>query len=142
MKRTVLFSLIIALLIVSCTQEKKSPIEGGWQLVFGNWGSDTSFPDQITGIDVKMWANGNFVFAGKYQIDTIKEEGFGWGRYRFVEGIHYEEDIIFHPTESYIGQTVRMLLEIRNDTLIQQWPADENWKLAEKHNIEKYVRLK
>jgi hypothetical protein len=36
----------------------------------------------------------------------------------------------------------RMIQEIKNDTLIQKWPVDENWKLAEKYSIEKYIRLK
>jgi hypothetical protein len=142
MKRIIFLSLILALIIGSCTQEKKPPIEGGWQLVYGNWGSDMTFPNQVTGVDVKMWANGSFVFAGKYQLDTTKQEGFGWGKYRFIEGNHYEEYVIFHPSESYVGKTIKMLMEIRNDTLIQQWPADENWKLEAKHYIEKYVRMK
>jgi len=35
-----------------------------------------------------------------------------------------------------------MLMEINIDTIIQKWPVDENWKLADKYSVEKYVRLK
>jgi hypothetical protein len=35
-----------------------------------------------------------------------------------------------------------MIQEVENDTLIQKWPADENWKLAGKYSIEKYIRLR
>ena len=143
MKNMILISLVIALGTTSCTQEKKSPIEGGWLLVYGKWpGVDATYPGRMTGIDVKMWTKDCFVFAGKLQLDTLKVDSYGWGKYRFSEGNHYEEDIIYHRmSESSIGATIKMLIEIRNDTLIQQWPVDENWKLKEKYSIEKYVRL-
>jgi hypothetical protein len=35
-----------------------------------------------------------------------------------------------------------MLMELKNDTLIQKWPVDENWNLQENYKIEKYVRIK
>ena len=34
MKRVIFLSLIILLIIGSCIQEKKSPIEGAWKLVY------------------------------------------------------------------------------------------------------------
>ena len=143
MKRTTFSSLIIALIIGSCTQEKKSPIEGGWKLVYAKWASmDESFPDRITGIDVKMWTKDCFVFAGKLQLDTLKVDSYGWGKYKNIEGNKYEEEVIYHHTgESLIGTRIKMLIEVRNDTLIQKWATDENWNLREKYNIEKYVRL-
>jgi len=52
------------------------------------------------------------------------------------------ENVIYHANKEYVGTKVRLLLEIRNDTLTQSYPADENWKLSEKYSIEKYVRVK
>jgi hypothetical protein len=45
--------------------------------------------------------------------------------------------ICVYAGKSMINRKVRMILEVQNDTLIQKWPADENWKLAEKYSIEK-----
>jgi hypothetical protein len=47
-----------------------------------------------------------------------------------------------NPRLKVDGSTIKMFIEVRNDTLIQRWPANENWQLAEKFNIEKYVRIK
>lgn len=59
-----------------------------------------------------------------------------------LEGNKYMENVIYHANKEYVGTKVRLLLEIRNDTLTQSYPADENWKLSVKYSIEKYVRVK
>ena len=142
MKKIIFLGLIILLIIGSCTQEKKSTIEGGWQLVSVKSSSGETFPGNWTGTDVKMWTKDCFVFAGKFQQDTITFDNFGWGKYT-LQGNKYEEEILFHQLDpSSIGKKIKMLVEVRNDTLVQQWPADENWKLPEKFDTEKYVRLK
>ena len=144
MKKVIFLSLAISLIIGSCAQEEKSPIEGAWQLVYGNWGSmEDTYPGQITGSGIKMWTNDCFAFAGKFQLDTVIVNNFGWGKYKFIEGNKYEENIMLHHTSpSLEGQTLRMLMEVRNDTLIQSWSADENWNLKENYSIEKYARVK
>jgi len=68
---------------------------------------------------------------------------YGWGTYKLSDGTHYEESIIKHNSFPEIeGTTIKMLIEIKNDTLIQRWPVDENWNLQKKYMIEKYIRLK
>ena len=41
----------------------------------------------------------------------------------------------FVEAVKHIGVFRRLLIEVRNDTLIQKWPADDNWKLAENYSI-------
>jgi hypothetical protein len=142
MKRTVFLSLIIALITGSCTQEKKSPIEGNWQLVYAKFTStDKTFPAEVKGGQIKTWANGYFTFVGHFEVDTIIADNYGAGTYKF-EGNRCEAMRLYHSSKSMVGKTGRWLIEIKNDTLIQKQPADENWNLPEKFGTEIYVRLK
>ena len=76
-------------------------------------------------------------------MDTVTYNNYGWGTYKLTEGNKYEESIIYHHMdESSIGTNIKMLIEVRNDTLIQKWPVNDNWQLAVTYNEEKYVRLK
>jgi len=142
MKKIVFFILIIILIIVSCAQETKSPIEGAWKLVYGKWTSfEQSFPDQIKGSSIKFWSKEHFAFDGQFKLDTTILDNYGWGTY-VLNGEKYEENIILHADKPSIGTKVRLLVEIRNDTLIQRYPADENWELPEKYSTEKFIRVK
>ena len=139
-------SLMISLIISSCTQQKSSPIEGAWQFVSSKaMAGDTlisQFPrTNYLGSDIKMWSKNHFVFVGRFKSDTTFSDNYGGGTYK-LDGNRYEESILYHTNTSAVGMKVKMLLEIRNDTLIQKWPADENWNLPEKFSTEKYVRLK
>jgi hypothetical protein len=142
MKKTIFLSLIIVMIIGSCTQEKKSPIEGTWQLVYYKPASiDKTFPAEIKGGQIKTWSNGYFTFVGHFEVDTIITDNYGAGTYKF-EGNRCEVVRLYHSNKSLVGQTNRWLIEIRNDTLIQKQPADENWNLPEKFGTEIYVRVK
>jgi len=142
MKKTIFLGLIILLIIGSCTQEKKSPIEGAWKMIYAKSRTmEETYPAQVQGEQIKMWSKEHFTFVGHFEWDTLSQDSYGWGTYT-LNGNEYEENIKLHVTKSSIGQTVRMLIEIQNDTLIQRWPADENWVLAEEFSTEKYIRLK
>jgi hypothetical protein len=144
MKARFFLYLMILGVIISCNQQKKSPIEDAWQLVYAKWSSmEESFPGQITGSGVKFWTDGCYTSAGNFHLDTLVMDNYGWGTYKLSEGTHYEESIIkHHYSPNSEGQTFKMLIEVRNDTLIQRWPADENWNLPQKYSTEKYIRLK
>ncbi len=136
------------LIIGSCAQEEKppvteekSPLEGAWKLVYGYWhGQDLIFPDQVEVSQIKFWSKDHFAFAGLADLDTLVINNLGGGTY-MLDGDRYEEQINYNCSEALIGNTYRRLLEIRNDTLITKWPADENWMLPEQYSIEKYIRL-
>jgi hypothetical protein len=145
MKKTIYLCLIIALIIGSCTQQKRSPVEGAWKLVFSQSVKGDSillkYPGNVTMNDIKMWSKGYVLYVGRYKIDTTSMDGYGGGPYK-LEGNKYEENIQFFSVQSFVGQTVKMLLEIKNDTLIQTWPLLENGQI-DKSNFrqEKYIRL-
>jgi hypothetical protein len=147
MKKVIFLSLVIVLIIGGCAQEKKSPIEGIWKLTYGKWYNwnpgDTltyQFPGNMAIYHVKIFSKGNFTFVGHYSLDTLTHDNYGGGTYT-LEGDRYEENVLY-AGKSIVNRKIRMIQEIKNDTIIQKWPADENWKLAEKYSIEKYIRLK
>jgi len=132
---------VICVFLLACTQEKKSPVEGAWQMVSGQWLTVPAvFPGSVTGGQIKMFSKEHFTFVGQFKLDTAVQNNYGSGTYK-LEGNQYEEHVINHVDPGSVSQTVRLLIEFRNDTLIQKWPADENWALPEKFNVEIYVRL-
>jgi hypothetical protein len=146
MKRTIFSGLIISLIILSCAQEKRSPIEGAWKLIYFdqtiNGKMVYQFPGQGNGSQIKMMSKEYFTFVGHFELDTLVVENYGGGTYK-LEGDKYEEDIIYHTDKSSIGHKINIQLEIRNDTLIQRYPLDNNWKLDNNnYSTEKYIRLK
>ncbi|MCJ7447977.1 MAG: hypothetical protein MUO72_09800 [Bacteroidales bacterium] len=145
MKKIIFFSLIVLFMIGSCVQEKKSPIEGAWKLIYGNWYfSDTmnyQFPGNLTIDQIKMLSKEYVIWVGQYKMDTVITDNYGVGTYR-LDGNKFEENIFYRTNYTPDAAKVKVLLEVRNDTLIQKWPADENWNLPEKYSTEKYVRLK
>ena len=142
MKKTIFLILVIMLIIGSCAQETKSPIEGAWQLVYAKMSSmEESFPAEISGEQVKMFIKGHLTWVGKFKLpsDTAILYDYGLGTYT-LDGNKFTENVKIHAQESAIG-TKKMIMEIRNDTLIQSWPTDENYNLPEKFHIFKYIRL-
>jgi hypothetical protein len=70
----------------------------------------------------------------------LTHDNYGGGTYTF-QGDRYQENVLY-AGKMIMNRKNKMIQEIKNDTLIQKWPVDENWKLAEKYSIEKYIRLK
>ena len=136
--------LILALFIVSCTKKEPAfPLEGTWQMVYGDWlASDGStFPAQIRGSQIKTWTKFNFSFVGQFEKNGISDNAYGAGNY-MLDGNKYTEKLIYHYQKVYLeGGDVRLLVEFKNDTLIQRWPVDKNWKLPKVYCMEKYIRI-
>jgi hypothetical protein len=139
------FALIILLLIGSCTQEKRFPLEGAWKIVeFGKWHiTDTSATAMINNGLIKCWSKEHFVFVGYFRPDTSIHEYYGAGNYK-LNGNKYEEYILYNDYQPLISTKFKALLEIRNDTLIQKYNSDkaDSWQLRKGYITEKYVRLK
>ncbi|MFN2337211.1 MAG: hypothetical protein ABR560_09600, partial [Bacteroidales bacterium] len=101
-----------------------------------------TFPGTYQGNQVKMWSDNYWMFVGKFKQDTITEEGFGGGSYT-LEGIVYKETIKYHSSDDIVGETLRMRIVVKNDTLIQVWPADEKGEVNKSnYTSERYVRVK
>lgn len=146
MKNLLLLFAMTLMLIVSCAkqQEVKSPMEGAWQVVsWQRYSADTlswELGVRFTGGEIKIWSRDHFAFVGQYKQDTAFINNFGAGTYK-LEGTHYEESFLYCVEQSWVGTTGRILLEIKNDTLIQTWPCDNNWQIDKSnYNIQKLVR--
>jgi len=146
MKKAIFFILIISLIIISCAKQKGEFLLDGWKMVKMeriDEGKVTNYLSDRYTIDFyKMWSETQFMFVGKYKVDTTITYRYGTGTYT-LEGTRYEENILYHYDKSYEGAKIKMLLEYKNDTLFQIWPVNENGQPNEiSYYIEKYVRLK
>jgi hypothetical protein len=147
MKKFIFLSIVIALIFGSCAKQKISPIEGIWKLTYGKWYNwnpgDTmtyQFPGNMDIYHIKIFSKNNFTFVGHYSLDTLTHDNYGGGTYN-LKGDRFEENVLY-AGKMIMNRKTKMTQEIKIDTLIQKWPVDENWKLAEKYSIEKYIRLK
>jgi hypothetical protein len=145
MKKIIFLSMVILLIIGSCTQQEvKSPMEGPWQVV--SWqriAGDTliwKLGEKLTGTEMKIWSGNYFNFVGRYKMDTAFLDNYGGGTYK-LEGTHYEESYLYFVDKTMVGTSQRLLLEIKNDTLTQTWPCDANWQIDKSnYNVQKLTR--
>jgi hypothetical protein len=139
---------MIFLIISSCGgKEAKSPEIGAWQLHYSKRvAADTvafEVVGFISGSEIKAWSGKNFISVGQFKQDTVYNDMYSGGSYT-LNGNLYEETVLYHTNKANIGKTVKMLLGIKGDTLIQTWPVDKDGKLIDKnyYYIEKFIRVK
>ena len=153
MKKLTLFLIGALFLLVGCTTKKKESIEGVWQMVSAKWIDDSGFlskdtavflfPGDVQGGQIKAWLDGYVVMAGTSKVLDYDESPSYVAATYTLDGDRYSETIIYHDWTASPGTVVNMILELKNDTLIQKFPVDENWNLNEKgYMYEKYVRMK
>jgi hypothetical protein len=147
MKKVIFLSLIFTIIISGCTKQKSSPIEGAWQMVyFRSIRGDTvriQFPGaRVEVSDIKIWSKNHVAFVGRFKRDTVFLDNYGGGTYK-LDGNKYEESLTYHSSKKLVGTKIKMLLENRNDTLIQTFPVDDNGNIVNKSTyiVEKFVRL-
>ncbi len=144
MKKPVLIVVTALFLLIGCTtQQTKDDIEGVWKMVSAHWFNDTinlMFPQDMEGGQIKSWQNGYVILAGTVKIGGIEGPSYMAASYT-LDGNKYQEVIIYHDYTVPEGTTLNLILEIHDDTLIQKFPADEDWNLGEKFMYEKYVRV-
>lgn len=145
MKKNLLIYLIIPILMGSCTQEKVSPMEGAWKLAYEYEisGDNTKllFPGTSKGSEIKMWSGDRWALVGVFIQDSTLTDNFGGGKFT-LEGTNYQEIVQYHSATEYLGQTVKLFLEIKYDTLTQIWPVDDEGEIIKSHYyMEKWVRM-
>jgi len=134
--KNLIFCLVIICALIACSKEKKPAIEGVWQGVI------TSEPQGWKGSHIKMWTDTYCAYLGEYKKDTMIYTFYGGGPYT-LDGTHAVETILYNTDKKAIGAKSNMLYIIKGDTLIQMYPADNNWKVdSATCNIDKYVRIK
>ncbi len=152
MKKSLVLIMIILSIIIGCSPEPvKFPI-GAWSLVqtqrVTNGKPVVTFPTEANKdktSQIKMYSENTWTFVGRSLRDTIIVDVYGGGTYT-IEGINYEENIMYHYGKQWVGRTSKnMTLKLENDTLVQSYhpintatgqPVDSIT------NIQKYVRLK
>lgn len=145
MRKSLLLFLLIPVIVLSCAKEKISPLEGAWKLAYEfevvDGRSTMIFPGVSQGSEIKMWSGDRWALVGVFIEDSSITDNFGGGKFT-LEGTDYQEIVKYHSAKQYLGQTVKLYLEIKNDTLTQYWPVDEKGVPdKEKHYMEKWVRF-
>ena len=145
--KTVIVLLCAVLIAVSgCKkQEEPNPIEGVWNLIYvrtiGNDTTVSEFPLTYQGSDIKIWTKEHWMFVSRYRQDTVFTDNYGGGTYT-LSGNIYVENIEYHKTRDLVGKKLRMLMTVKNDTLIQIWPVDEKGIVNKSYcTVERYTRL-
>ena len=145
MKKPTLIVVTALLLFVGCTtQQKKDHIEGVWKMVSAHWYNETldlKYPQDMEGGQIKSWQDGYVILAGTIKIDGMEETASYMAASYTLDGNNYQENVIYHDWTVPEGKIIKMILEVHGDTLIQKFPADDNWNLGEKYMYEKYVRV-
>jgi hypothetical protein len=145
MKTNLIFCLMIAFIIGGCAQQKNLKIEGAWKLVYV-LGVDRdkpyySFPGtDTTESQMRIWSKDHFSFAGILKYDSVHSDSYGGGTYK-LNGNLLEETNLYHSWKGFVGKTLKINIENKNDTLILII-LDDNGKLNKStYWLEKYVRL-
>ena len=145
MKPYLILCLVATLILGSCTRESLSPMEGAWKLAyeFEIKGDSTTqlFPGNTRGSEIKMWSGDRWALVGVFLEDSLMTDVFAGGKFT-IKDTDYREIVEFHSAPEYLGQTVKLYLEIKNDTLTQFWPVDETGEPIKSHYyMEKWVRF-
>ena len=147
MKNSIYLSIVFMILSVSCAPKKSASIDGSWQLVqtqsVTNGKTETTYPGQLVGSEYKTWAGKNFMFVGRWTENSTITDNYGFGTFN-LDGNDYSETILYHFNKPYEGQTIKMKLEFKNDTIFQIYHRlDTLGNPDEKvYSVEKYVRVR
>ena len=145
MKTTFFYIFLTVFIIGACSPQKGFNIEGAWKLVLYQTIIGDSVVNEFPGksdIDVtKIWSGNHSMMVGRSKSDTIVEDWYGAGTYT-LEGNKYVEttSILFY--KPWEGTTIKMKMEMKNDTLIIYYPVDDKGQMDKNLAwIEKCVRL-
>ena len=139
-----ILSLCLAGVLILCgfSVQKNPEIQGAWKFVASKAvNSNKVFVSSATNQNqLKIWTNDHFAFMGTYKSGKKVLDNYGAGTYT-LNGNLYNETIIYHVDKKLVGKTIKMIIEINGDTLIQTWPADDNGKInPDSYVQEKYIK--
>ena len=146
MKKVILLILIAAVTTLGYAQKVEVNPQGAWEvvqiLVEQDGNTNIVFPTAaFQGSQHKMWTKDKWMWTSNYVDETSTYDNYGGGTYT-LEGNKYVEYIDFTTHEEYVGKTVKMKMDLVNDTLIHSYhPIDSLGNVMENlMYIEKYVR--
>jgi len=145
MKSIINYCFVLILFIGGCAQQKSSKIEGAWKLVYTKAVYADKpyyvFPNtDPTEGQIKIWTKDHVSFTGIIKWDSVSSDNFGVGTYK-LDSSQYEESYSYCSYREFIGKTLKLILEIKNDTLTQTTLEKDGKFDKSSYLIEKYVRL-
>ena len=145
MKTRIFCLVLIALSLNSYSQQNPIMLEGAWKVVQRQTINGdkvvTDFPGKDEVDVVKIWSGNRFMGVGRSKSGTTVTDEFASGTFK-LNGIKYEEHVEYLFYKEWEGTTVKLSLELRNDTLIQTFPVDDKGQ-PDKNGawVEKYIKL-
>ncbi|MCX6224642.1 MAG: hypothetical protein NTV01_07815 [Bacteroidia bacterium] len=146
MKLPLTLLLILLLVLTSCSQQEKSPLEGTWEPVKIIW----SFPDstkiEYPGNVAKcegLWifTKNDWFYAVNYSTNSDTASYLEGGPYNY-DGITCQLTYKYSNEKFLIGQSFSSQLKVRNDTLIIIGPKKEEEERFGSKLYEVWVRKK
>ena len=147
MKTKLLYCFIIIVGSIGTYGQKTNlKIEGVWKLVQSQTVTGnmivTDFPGKYVIDNTKIWSGNHFMFVTRTKIDTTVKDWYGVGTFELI-GNKYEENVRLINYEPWEGTKIKMLLEMKKDTLIQTYPVDDKGEMDKNGaTIEKYKRIR
>jgi hypothetical protein len=117
-------TIILCLTLLGCRSERKNKIEGTWRLVSGTLKTaDTTTYDfsKLHYHGILMIYENHFAFVGRYVREGDSLDAYGGGTYT-LDGNNYKESMDYHKNKQWIGETIPLVVSVKNDTLIQKGP--------------------
>jgi hypothetical protein len=147
--------VIIAAMFLSCAEKKDSgvaknpsvPIVGTWKLVNGTVieKGDTTHTEYTKKISfIKVINDTHFAFL-QHDLNKGKDSSAvfsaGGGRYSLKDSV-YTEQLEYCTAREWEGNSFKLTVSIRNDTLIQRGVEKLEGLGVDRINVEKYIRVK
>lgn len=146
MKTSLICFLLIVFTINAYSQKESPKIEGAWKMVQyqtinGNK-AVVNFPGKSDMDVTKIWSGNTCMGVGRIKEDTIVTDMYFLGTYKLA-GNKYEENVKYLFYKPWEGKTIKMTLEMKNDTVIITYPVDDKGQMDKDEAwVEKYVRIK
>ena len=133
---------ITLILVVFCLVAFQPPVkklEGTWKMVSFKSVNNGSI-SYYQGEQLKTWTKNHVLFVGKFHFNGEERYNYGSATYS-IDGTHYTENFFHMVSGANEGKAVKVLLEIKGDTLYQTFPINEDWTYDKNnYRLEKYVR--
>jgi hypothetical protein len=123
---------------------EKTKLNGTYRIVseevINNGKSTFSIKDDKNN-GLKTWSDKYFLFVNTNTKGSQPQSSFGAGTFE-LSGNEYTENIQHHVSPTFRGISLKLVLEMKGDTVIQIYPCDDSF-YYDKNNcvIQKYVRV-
>ena len=136
--------LLAAVFVLFSFKTEKTKINGTYKIVSEEIirnGESTFNIKNEKNSSLKTWSDKYFMFVSSSVVGNQLSSTFGGGTYE-LSGNEYTENIEYHVAPNYRGISLKLILEMKDDTVIQIYPCDDSFYYDKNNcNIQKYVRV-